>query len=78
MYFTPRASNEKWNKQEIKNSNRIRIIEKIKHCQKEIIFWSEILGKDGIDETTKIYAKSEILIRQEMIIELEQDLQKYN
>jgi len=78
MYFTPRASNERWNKQEIKNSNCVRIKEEIKDCKKEIIFWSEILGKDGADLTTKIYAQSEILRRQEMIIVLEQDLQKYN
>jgi rubrerythrin len=78
MYFTPRASNERWNKQEIKNSNRIRIKEKIKDCKKDIIFCNEILEKKGIDENSKMFFQTELSEKNQILILLEQELQKYN
>jgi len=78
MYFTPRASNERWNKQEIKNSKIIRIKEKIKHCKKEITFCTEILEKKEIDENSKMYFQAELSEKNQILILLEQELQKYN
>ena len=78
MYMTPRVSNEKWNKQEIKNSKCILIHNKIKDCKRDIAFWSEILDKKVISEDVKIYCESEILEKQKALIQLEQDLKNIN
>ena len=78
MYMTPRVSNEKWNKQEVKNSKSILIYNMIKDCKRDIVFWSEILDKKVIEEDVRIYCQSEILEKQKTLIQLEEDLKNIN
>jgi hypothetical protein len=76
--MTPRVSNEKWNKQEVKNSKSILIYNMIKDCKRDIVFWSEILDKKVIEEDVRIYCQSEILEKQKTLIQLEEDLKNIN
>jgi hypothetical protein len=76
--MTPRVSNEKWNKQEVKNSKSILIYNMIKDCKRDIVFWSEILDKKVIEEDVRIYCQSEILEKQKTLIKLEEDLKNIN